>query len=113
MKVNKEQKEDLRGKALKAKDLVGYDDGAVVSRTIIQKPVGTVTIFSFDKGQGLSEHTAPFDAMVEILDGEAEISIDRKPVLVKAGEFIIMPANKPHALHAVKKFKMALIMIKA
>ncbi len=113
MKVNKEQKEDLRGKALKAKDLVGYDDGAVVSRTIIQKPVGTVTIFSFDKGQGLSEHTAPFDAMVEILDGEAEISIDRKPVLVKAGEFIIMPANKPHALQAVKKFKMALIMIKA
>lgn len=108
-----EKKEDLRGKALKAKDLVGYDAGAVVSRTIIQKPVGTVTIFSFDKGQGLSEHTAPFDAMVEILDGEAEIMIDRKKVLVKAGEFIIMPANRPHALKAVKKFKMALIMIKA
>ncbi|HAU89185.1 MAG TPA: cupin domain-containing protein [Elusimicrobia bacterium] len=108
-----EKTEDLRGKALKAKDLVGYDKGAVVSRTIIQKPVGTVTIFSFDKGQGLSEHTAPFDAMVQILDGEAEISIDRKPVKVKAGEFIIMPANRPHALHAAKKFKMALIMIKA
>jgi quercetin dioxygenase-like cupin family protein len=108
-----EKTEDLRGKALKAKDLVGYDKGAVVSRTIIQKPVGTVTIFSFDKGQGLSEHTAPFDAMVEILDGEAEIMIDRKPVKVKAGEFIIMPANRPHALHAAKKFKMALIMIKA
>jgi quercetin dioxygenase-like cupin family protein len=108
-----EKKEDLRGKALKAKDLVGYDKGAVVSRTIIQKPVGTVTIFSFDKGQGLSEHTAPFDAMVEVLDGEAEISIARKPVKVKAGEFIIMPANVPHSLHAAKKFKMALIMIKA
>ncbi|MBI5743750.1 MAG: cupin domain-containing protein [Elusimicrobia bacterium] len=108
-----EKQEDLRGKALKAKDLVGYDKGAVVSRTIIQKPVGTVTIFSFDKGQGLSEHTAPFDAMVEILDGEAEILIDRKPVKVKAGQFIIMPANRPHALKAVKKFKMALIMIKA
>ena len=108
-----EKSEDLRGKALKAKDLVGYDKGAVVSRTIIQKPVGTVTIFSFDKGQGLSEHTAPFDAMVEILDGEAEIMIDRKPVKVKAGEFIIMPAHRPHSLHAAKKFKMALIMIKA
>ena len=111
--AKQEKKEELRGRALKAKDLVGYDKGAVVSRTIIQKPVGTVTIFSFDKGQGLSEHTAPFDAMVEILDGEAEISIDRRPVKVKAGEFIIMPANRPHALKAVKKFKMALIMIKA
>ena len=110
--IKKDSKEDLRGKALKAKDLVGYDKGAVVSRTILEKKTGTVTIFSFDKGQGLSEHTAPFDAMVEILDGEAEILINRKPVKVKAGEFIIMPANIPHALKAVKKFKMALIMIK-
>ena len=108
-----EQKEDLVGKALKAKDLVGYDKGAVVSRTILQKKTGTVTIFSFDKGQGLSEHTAPFDAMVEILDGEAEIFIAGKPHKVKAGEFIIMPANKPHSLKAVKKFKMELIMIRA
>lgn len=108
-----EQKEDLRGKTLKAKDLVGYDKGAVVSRTIIQKPVGTVTIFSFDQGQGLSEHTAPFDALVEVLDGEAEVVISGKPNRVKAGEFIIMPAHEPHALKAVKKFKMALIMIKA
>jgi quercetin dioxygenase-like cupin family protein len=111
--VKTDKKEDLRGKALKAKDLVNYDKDAVVSRTIIQKPVGTVTIFSFDKGQGLSEHTAPFDAMVEILDGEAEILIEGKPHKVKAGEFIIMPAHKPHALNAVKKFKMALIMIRA
>ncbi len=106
-------KEDIRGKALKAKDLVGYDKGAVVSRTIIDKKTGTVTIFSFDKGQGLSEHTAPFDAMVQILDGEAEITISGKPRRVKAGEFIIMPAHKPHALKAVKRYKMALIMIKA
>ena len=108
-----EKKEDLRGKALKAKDLVGYEKGAVVSRTILEKKTGTVTIFSFDKGQGLSEHTAPFDAMVEILDGEAEILIAGKPNKVKAGEFIIMPANRPHSLHAAKKFKMALTMIKA
>lgn len=105
--------DDLRGMALKAKDLVGYDKGAVVSRTIIEKKTGTVTIFSFDKGQGLSEHTAPFDAMVEILDGEAEIFIAGKPNKVKAGQFIIMPANKPHALKAVKKFKMALVMIRS
>jgi len=105
--------DDLRGQALKAKDLVGYDKGAVVSRTIIEKKTGTVTIFSFDKGQGLSEHTAPFDAMVEILDGEAEIFIAGKAHKVKAGEFIIMPANKSHALRAVKKFKMALVMIRS
>src|SRR3989339_196732 len=107
---NMKQKEDLKGKALKARNLVDYDKGAVVSRTIIEKKTGTVTIFSFDKGQGLSEHTAPFDALVEILDGEAEISVAGKPHKVKAGEFIIMPAGKPHALKAVKKFKMALIM---
>ena len=111
--IKKDSKEDLRGKALKAKDLVGYDKGAVVSRTILEKKTGTVTIFSFDKGQGLSEHTAPFDAMVEILDGEAEITVAGKAHKVKAGEFIIMPANKPHSLKAVKKFKMELIMIRA
>ena len=111
--MKKEKEEELIGKALKAKDLVGYDKGAVVSRTILAKKTGTVTIFSFDKGQGLSEHTAPFDAMVEILDGEAEIFIAGKPHKVKAGEFIIMPANKPHSLKAVKKFKMELIMIRA
>ena len=111
--AKKEQQEELTGKALKARDLVAYDKGAVVSRTIINKKTGTVTIFSFDKGQGLSEHTAPFDAMVELLDGEAEITIAGKPQKVKAGEFIILPANKPHALKAVKKFKMALVMIRS
>ncbi len=113
MEQNKEQEEDIKGKVLKAKDLVGYDKGAVVSRTIIKKTTGTVTIFSFDEGQGLSEHTTPFDALVEILDGEAEITIAGKPNKVQAGEFIIMPAGEPHALKAIKKFKMALIMIKS
>lgn len=112
MKQIKEQ-EDIKGKVLKAKDLVGYDKGAVVSRTIIEKKTGTVTIFSFDEGQGLSEHTAPFDAMVEILDGEAEITIAGRPNKVQAGEFMIMPAGEPHALKAIKKFKMALVMIRS
>jgi len=107
------KKEDLRGKVMVSKDLVSYQDGAVVSRTLISKSVGTVTVFSFDEGQGLSEHTAPYDAMVEILDGEADITISGKTQRVKAGEMIIMPANQPHALHGVKAFKMMLIMIRA
>jgi quercetin dioxygenase-like cupin family protein len=105
--------EELKGRALKARGLVDYKKGSVVSRTIVEKKAGTVTLFSFDKGQGLSEHTAPFDAIVEVVDGEAEISVGGKPNIVKAGEFIIMPARKPHALRAVKRFKMALIMIRA
>lgn len=113
MKQVKDKEDNIIGKVLKAKDLVVYGTGAVVSRTIIKKKTGTVTIFAFDKGEGLSEHTAPFDAMVHILDGEAEVVISGKTNKVKAGEFIIMPANKPHSLQAVKKFKMALIMIKS
>ncbi len=93
-------------------DLVGYQKGSVVSRTVIDKKAGTVTLFSFDEGQGLSEHTAPFDALVCILDGEAEISISGKPLRLKDGEMTIMPANRPHALKAVKRFKMLLIMIR-
>jgi quercetin dioxygenase-like cupin family protein len=92
--------------------LVDYRKGSVVSRTLIDKKTGTVTLFSFDKGEGLSEHTAPFDAMVLILDGEAEIIISGNPNRVKAGEMIIMPANEPHALKAVEKYKMLLVMIK-
>ncbi|MCX6651203.1 MAG: cupin domain-containing protein [Methanomassiliicoccales archaeon] len=107
------KKEDLRGKVMVSKDLVSYQEGAVVSRTLINKNVGTITVFSFDQGQGLSEHTAPYDAMVEILDGEAEITIAGKKHLVKEGEMLIMPANQPHALHGVKAFKMMLIMIRA
>ncbi len=92
---------------------VEYQEGSVVSREIIKKPTGTVTIFAFDAGQGLSEHTAPFDALVQILDGEAEITIAGKLHLVCSGEFIILPAGKPHALSAKKRFKMLLTMIRA
>lgn len=92
--------------------LVDYQAGAVVSRTVIDKKAGTVTLFAFDEGEGLSEHTAPFDAMVCVLDGEAEVTIAGKPLRVKAGEMVIMPANKPHALRAVERFKMVLIMIR-
>jgi len=94
-------------------DLVAYQRGSVVSRTIIDKKTGTVTLFSFDEGQGLSEHTAPFDALVTLLDGEAEISISGKPLHLREGEMVIMPANQPHALKAVKRFKMLLTMIRS
>lgn len=93
--------------------LVDYQDGSVVSKEVIKKEKGTVTLFAFDKGQGLSEHTAPFDALVYIFDGKAEISIAGKAYFLKAGETIIMPANKAHSLKAVDRFKMLLVMIKA
>jgi quercetin dioxygenase-like cupin family protein len=105
--------ESLVGKVLEPGSLVGYQKGAVVSRTVIDKTVGTVTLFAFDQGQGLSEHTAPFDALVNVLDGEVEISIAGKPNRVKQGEMMIMPANQPHALKAVTRFKMMLVMVKA
>ena len=94
-------------------DLVNYQEKSVVSQTLIEKKTGTVTLFAFDEGQGLSEHTAPFDAMVSLLDGEAEITISGNAHKVKCGEMIIMPANEPHALRAVKRFKMMLTMIKS
>jgi quercetin dioxygenase-like cupin family protein len=93
--------------------LVAYQDGTVVSREVIRKPTGTLTVFAFDKGQGLSEHTAPFDAFVEVLDGRAAITIAGKEHAVSAGEAIIMPANQPHALQAEERFKMLLVMIKS
>jgi len=92
--------------------LVDYQSGTVVSRTIIERNTGTVTLFAFDKGQGLSEHTAPFDALSYIIDGESEITISGQSIRMKAGEVVIMPANKPHALKAVERFKMMLVMIK-
>jgi quercetin dioxygenase-like cupin family protein len=94
-------------------DLVAYRTGSVVSRTIIDKKTGTVTLFSFDEGQGLSEHTVPFDALVCLLDGEAEISISSKPFRLRGGEMIVMPAGEPHALKAVERFKMLLTMIRS
>ncbi len=92
--------------------MVNYQDGSIVSKEIIKKGKGTVTLFAFDKGQGLSEHTAPFDALVYIADGSAEIVIEGKSNIVKKAEMIIMPANKPHALKAIRRFKMLLIMIR-
>lgn len=93
--------------------LIDYQEGAVVSRTLIDKQVGTVTLFAFDVGQGLSEHTAPFDALVYVFDGEAEVYIEGKAVRLKAGMFTIMPARKPHSVKSVTPFKMMLIMIRA
>ncbi len=94
-------------------DMIDYQAGSVVSREILRQKAGTVTLFAFDQGQGLSEHKAPFDALVLLLDGEAEIVISGKPFRLKSGEMIIMPANEPHALKALKKFKMLLVMIKS
>ena len=104
---------NLTEKVLCAAALVDYQEGSVVSREILRKGTGTVTVFAFDAGQGLSEHTAPFDAMVHVLDGEAEITIAGIARNVSAGDIIIMPANKPHALSAVQRFKMMLIMIRS
>jgi quercetin dioxygenase-like cupin family protein len=92
--------------------MVAYQAGAVVSRTLINKEKGTVTLFSFDKGEGLSEHTAPYDALVYVMDGQVKITLGGTPYNLKKGEAIIMPADIPHALDALSKFKMLLVMIK-
>ncbi|MFC1808398.1 cupin domain-containing protein [Candidatus Omnitrophota bacterium] len=110
---NDGSKDKLDSKALSLIDLIGYQDGSVVSRTLINKKVGTVTLFSFGKGEGLSEHTAPFDAMVYVVDGRSKIIIAGKPVTAKKGDLVILPAGKPHSLHAIDKFKMLLVMIRA
>ena len=104
--------EESTPKVERTKDLVDYQEKAVGSRTIIDKKTGTVTLFAFDAGQGLSEHTAPFDALVQILDGEAEVTISGRLYRLAEGEMIVMPANIPHALKAVKRFKILLIMVK-
>lgn len=104
---------DVKEKVVPAAALVDYQDGSVVSREILKKGTGTVTVFAFDAGQGLSEHTAPFDAMVQVIDGEAGITVAGRPYNVHAGEIIIMPAGKPHALKAEKRFKMMLTMIRS
>ena len=104
---------DLVANVSKLTELVDYQPGSVVSRTIISGKTGTVTIFAFDKGQGLSEHTAPFDALVQIIDGRAEIAISGKPFILIKEEMIIMPAGQPHALKALEPFKMLLVMMKS
>lgn len=106
-------KNELEAKASNLRDLIGYQEGSVVSRTLIDKKAGTVTLFTFDEKQGLSEHTAPYDALVYVLDGEVEVTISGKLITLKQGEVTIMPANEPHALVAKTKFKMLLTMIKS
>lgn len=105
--------EDIRGKILKAEDLVSYQDGSVVSRAIVQKKTGTVTLFAFDEGQYLSEHTAPFDALITILDGSAEIRVGGTPHHLSAGDMIILPSGIPHAVNATERFRMLLAMIRS
>ena len=107
------KKQELKAQASNLEGLIDYQEGSVVSRTIIDKKTGTVTLFAFDVNQGLSEHTAPYDAMVYVLDGEVDVTISGKPVKLKKGEMTIMPANQPHALAAKTRFKMLLTMIKS
>jgi len=107
------KKQDLKAQASNLSSLINYQEGSVVSRTLIDKKTGTVTLFAFDINQGLSEHTAPYDAMVQVLEGEVEVTISGKPITLKQGEITIMPANEPHALAAKTKFKMLLTMIKS
>ncbi len=111
--MEQEGLEKLAGQAIRLIGLADYQEGSIVSRTIIDKKMGTVTFFAFDEGQGLSEHTTPFDALVYLLDGEAEIIISGKSIRLKDGEMVIMPANQPHALRATKSFKMILTMIRS
>ena len=105
--------DDLKGRTIPLADLAAYQQGAIVSREIVRKKTGTVTIFAFGAGEELSEHTAPFDALIVGLDGQAEVTISGKPHSVKAGEMLIMPAGEPHALKAVEAFKMILVMIRS
>ncbi len=108
-----EEQREKPGNVHNLADMVAYQEGAVVSRTILDRKTGTVTLFAFDKGQGLSEHTAPFDALVQVLDGEAGVTISGHEHRVVAGEMIVMPANETHSLHAVAAFKMMLVMIRS
>ena len=104
---------DLRAKTLDLVGLIDYQEGSVVSRQVIKKDIGTVTVFAFDEGEGLSEHTAPYDALVYVYDGEAEVIISGASSKVGDGQLIIMPANEPHSLQAKKRFKMMLVMIRS
>ena len=110
---DRKSKEKPVAQAANLIDLINYQEEAVVSRTLIDKKAGIVTLFAFDEGQGLSEHTVPFDALVHLLDGQAEIVISGNPLLLKEGEAVVMPANKPHSMNAVKRFKMILTMIRS
>jgi quercetin dioxygenase-like cupin family protein len=111
--LRESDRKPLTDKAAKLTDLVSYQEGSIVSKTIVEKKAGTVTLFAFDEGQGLSEHTAPFDALVWILEGEAKVTISGKSHRLREGEAILMPANQPHALEGPGKFKMMLTMIRS
>ena len=111
--MTEQNKGIAKGNPFTLNDTIAYADDSVVSKTLLKKDSGNVTLFSFDQGQGLSEHTAPFDAVVQIFDGSAEIRIGGEAKTVSAGEMIVMPANVPHALQAKERFKMLLIMIKS
>jgi quercetin dioxygenase-like cupin family protein len=104
---------DMKSKILSINDLTKYQDDAIVSKMIVNSEKGSITLFAFDKGQGLNEHTAPFDAIVQIIEGEAKITISGEEYTLSSGQMIIMPANKPHAVKSITKFKMMLIMIKS
>ncbi len=112
MTGNRSPSKKTIGKPFNLGGMLDYQEGSVVSRTLIDKKTGTITLFAFASGQGLSEHTAPFDAFVYIIDGEAEITLAGKPLTVKTGETLTMPANIPHALKANQPFKMMLVMIR-
>jgi len=110
--MTEKAREELRGKVLQLRELVAYQEGTVASRMIVNNPSGSITLFSFDKDEGLSEHTAPYDVVVTILDGEVEVWVAGETHCMKEGETIIFPANTPHALSAVTRFKMSLTMIR-
>jgi len=107
-----DKKEFEKSKIFDVNSLIEYANEGIVSKTIINKSSGTITLFAFDKGESLSEHTAPFDALVHVIDGKANIIINKQKHTLKAGESIIMPANIPHAVEAIERFKMELVMIK-
>ena len=112
MEESKEGSKSLKAEVIHPLGLLNYQAGSVVSRTLVNENGGSVTLFAFDEGEGLSEHSAPYDALVQLLEGEVEISISGKTHLLKAGEMIIMPAGEPHSLKAIKKSKMMLTMVK-
>ena len=111
--MTEKKQEDVQEKVLDPHELNAYQDGSVVSRMLVNKPAGTITLFAFDAGEGLSEHTAPYDAIVTIIDGEAEITIAGREFHLRKGQMIIMPAHVPHAVRAVQRFRMMLVMIHA
>jgi quercetin dioxygenase-like cupin family protein len=114
MAEQSQSKREMPGaEAVLLAEMVNHQAGAVVSRALIQRTAATLTLFAFDEGQGLSEHTAPFDALAHVLEGEAEITVSGKPIVTKAGQAVLMPANQPHALKALTPFKMLLTMIRS